>query len=171
METISKTRSIDPLVRMELLKGYMNRFIDEWPYKRTFEDYIWKYHAELIPDTKEYYRANATHCYYCNGKLTRDESGKHPLRSSEDHWVPKSRGQTERYVICCADCNSKKGDAMPLHLASRMLKAALTGRTFWGVSGEKLQFIANRVQIITNDILYNTGPKIYYTIKKGNKRK
>src|SRR5687767_2764500 len=99
----------------------MDRWIDEWPKpKYKFNDFFKKKYPHLIPGTIEHARAIATHCFYCNSKLEkRVVKGDHPKRSSIDHYQPQSKGKTEKYVICCAECNSNKGNVSPEKLVSR----------------------------------------------------
>src|ERR1044072_3299420 len=166
---VNKIKLIDPFLRLELLKKYMDRFIDLPPYKYTFGEFIHKYYPQTIPDTPEYYKEQATHCYYCKSKLVNGGTNfDHPKRSSIDHYEPKSKGKTDRYVICCAECNTNKGSTPPEDLARQIIRAGLKSRTMWGLSGEALQIIAGSIQGIVHDILFNTGPRVYY-IKKGKR--
>lgn len=161
--SINRQKLIDPFIRLDLLKTYMSRFIDLYPYKYSFGEFIRKYYPHVIPDTPEYYKELATHCYYCNCKLVNGATNfDHPKRSSIDHYQPRSKGKTDRYVICCAECNTKKGNIEPNYLVSKITKTHLKGQTMWGFHGNKLKFIADQIQTITNDMLYNTGPRIYY---------
>lgn len=154
----------DPIQRLAALSAYMNRWIDEWPKpKYKFKEFIKHKYAHIIPGTIEHARALATHCFYCNVKLVKgDNAGSSPNRASIDHYLPQSKGKTERFVICCAQCNTRKGDVSPNALVSRITQAHLNGNSMWGYHGKKLKFIAGQIQKITNDMLYNMGPKIYY---------
>lgn len=154
----------DPIERLKVLSIFMNRWIDEWPKPRyKFCEFIKHKYPQIIPGTVEHARALATHCFYCNIKLVKGNvTGDHPHRSSIDHYLPQSKGKTEKYVICCAQCNTNKGNVSPDALVSRITKAHLKGNTMWGFHGKKLKFIADQIQKITNDMLYNMGPKIYY---------
>lgn len=161
---MSMISQADPLERLKALSVYIGRWVDEWPQpKYTFSEYLRRKYPHILPGTVEHARAIATHCFYCNSKLVKGVSdGDHLKRASVDHYQPKSKGKTERYVICCADCNTKKGCTDANALVSRMTTASLKGNTMWGYHGKKLQQIAEQIQKITNDILYNMGPKIYY---------
>lgn len=160
---VNRIKLIDPFIRLELLQVYMSRFIDLYPYKYSFGDFIHKYYPQVIPDTPEYFKDQATHCYYCDTKLVPGGNNfDHPKRSSIDHYQPRSKGKTDRYVICCAECNTKKGCVSPESLVSKMTSASLKGKTVWGFHGKKLQHITGQIQTITNDILFNIGPRIYY---------
>lgn len=152
---------VDPLLRLEILGTYMNYWVDNFPNnKYTFHQYFKRKYPHLIPGTVDHAKEIATHCYYCNVKLSPGHSN--PNRSSIDHYLPKSVGKTERYVICCAHCNTKKGSMTPDELVSRFTNAHLKSREMWGFHGKKLKQIAEQIQVIANDILYNMGPKIYY---------
>jgi len=166
MNTISKTRQIDPFLRLQILKEYIFRFIDDG-YKYSFNEFIHKEYPHEIPSTPEYFKVRATNCYYCDCKLVdgRKHHG-HPKRATIDHYEPRSRGKTDRYVICCSECNEKKADMLPEHVAQILNRAAMRGRHAWGFSGPKLNFIAARFQQITNDIIWGTGGPIYFIIKK-----
>jgi hypothetical protein len=154
----------DPFDRLKALSVYMNRWVEEWPKpKYRFNEFVRRKFPHIIPGTVEHARAIATHCFYCNAKLVKvNGKGDHPKRSSIDHYLPQSKGKTERYVICCAECNTKKGCTDPKALVSRMISASLKGNAMWGFHGNKLQRIADQIQKITSDMLYNIGPKIYY---------
>lgn len=158
---------VDPLVRLNALQEWMNRWIDSWPIKtESFHKYFKEKYSYLIPGTIDYAKAIATHCFYCDEKMAngRVEFGN-PMRSSIDHYEPRARGKTERYVICCARCNTNKGSTSPEKLVSVIIRTTLIGKTMWGFHGEKLKHVADQIQKITNDMLYNMGPRIYY-IKK-----
>lgn len=155
---------VDPALRLQALQAYMAKWVDEWPRcVISFNEFFKKRYGHLIPGTLEHAKYIATHCFYCNSKLVRgDSNGDHPKRSSIDHYLPKSKGNTERFVICCAECNSNKGSSSPEALVSKITKVNLKGGTMWGVHGNKLMFIAEQIQKITSDMLFNTGPRIYY---------
>jgi hypothetical protein len=159
-----RVSNANPMERLKALTVYMNRWVDEWPKpKYNFHDFFYKKYQHVIPGTVDYAKAIATHCFYCNAKLKRgDNNGNHPNRASIDHYLPQSKGKTERFVICCAQCNTNKGDVSPKNLVSKITKASLQGKIMWGFHGRKLQSIAEQIQKITNDMLYNIGPKIYY---------
>jgi hypothetical protein len=149
----------NPIDRLKALSVYMNRWIDEWPKPRyNFDDFVRKKFPQIIPGTVAHARSIATHCFYCNRKFTTEKS----FMASIDHYVPQSEGQTDKYVICCVDCNGRKGDTAPNVLVSKMTNMHLRGKEMWGYHGKKLKFIAGQIQKITNDRLYNIGPKIYY---------
>lgn len=153
---------VDPIVRLSALNEYMAWWISKWPYVTlTFDQYFKRHYPEVIPGTVEYARDIATHCFYCDDLFTRE------LRKSKtiDHYEPSSKFKTERFVISCFDCNNNKKDTDPRTLVSQMTNAELKGRTMWGRHGKKLKYIAGQIQKITNDRIYNMGPKIYY-IKK-----
>lgn len=153
-----------PFERLKALSVYMDRWVDEWPNpKYKFNEFLKKKYAHIIPGTIEHARAIATHCFYCNTVLIKGNSGGNsPNRASIDHYLPQSKGKTEKYVICCAQCNTRKGNVEPNALVSRITQAHLKGNAMWGFHGKKLKFIADQIQKITNDMLYNMGPKIYY---------
>lgn len=159
-----RVSNANPTERLKVLSVYMNRWVEEWPKpKYSFHDFFYRKYQHLIPGTIEYAKTIATHCFYCNEKLVRgDNEGNHPRRASIDHYLPQSKGKTERYVICCAQCNSNKGSVSPAALVSKITQAHLRGNTMWGFHGKKLKSIADQIQKITNDMLYNMGPKIYY---------
>jgi len=154
----------DPIDRLNVLSIYMNRWIDEWPKpKYRFNEFFKNKYPQFIPGTVENARMIATHCFYCNSMLVKNNGqGNHPNRASIDHYLPQSKGKTERYVICCAQCNTNKGNVSPSVLVSRITQAHLKGNAMWGFHGKKLKFIADQIQKITNDMLYNMGPRIYY---------
>ena len=157
-------KDADPIQRLNALSIYMNRWINEWP-KPTyrFNEFFKNKFPHLIPGTVEHAREIATHCFYCNTKLIhRNSAGNHGQRSSIDHYLPRSKGKTEKYVICCAHCNTSKGNVAPEKLISRITQAHLKGNAMWGFHGARLKFIAEQIQKITNDRLYNMGPRIYY---------
>lgn len=149
----------DPIQRLNALSAYMNRWVDEWPKPRyNFEDFVYNKFPQIIPGTIAHARTIATHCFYCNRQFTPEKS----FMASVDHYLPQSEGMTEKFVICCVDCNSRKSNIMPDTLVSKMTRTALKGGQMWGYHGKKLKFIAGQIQKITNDMLYNMGPKIYY---------
>lgn len=143
----------------------MKRWVDLYPYKYTFSEWLHNYHQRDIPGTKEWYMYVSTHCFYCNTKFPKVHLSGDPQRKSIDHYHPKSKGGTERYVICCNLCNSKKSDQEPNKLVSEITRCVLRGRTMWGFHAKKLELIAKQIQVITHDLLFNTGPRVYY-IKK-----
>ena len=63
------------------------------------------------------------HCRYCRTPVTF-------RRSSLDHAIPQQHGGTDdesSLVLCCRDCNSRKGGFLPAELfqwASRVVAAA-----------------------------------------------
>ncbi len=158
---------VAPEKRLDILKEYMAKWIDEWPRpKQSFYDFFKRRYNHLIPGTVDHAKNIATHCFYCDTKLIKGNSdGDLPNRSSIDHYLPQSIGKTERIVICCAKCNTSKGSVRPEKLVSMIIKAHLTGKTMWDYHGKTLKRISDQIQKITNDMLYNMGPKIYY-IKK-----
>lgn len=168
-----KVALMDPFRRLQILSEYMVVFIDEWPlYKYSFNDYIHRYHSHEIPDTPDYYKVNATHCFYCNDRLIDSRKNYGDVkRATVDHYQPKSKEKTTRYVICCAECNCKKDSIMPDQVVSKLTLAMIRGRPYMGFTGDKLKHVMNQFQIISNDLLYNTGPRVYYIIKKGKNGK
>jgi len=149
----------NPIDRLQALSAFMNRWIDEWPRPRyNFDDYVHKKWPQIIPGTIAHAKVRATHCFYCNRQFTEEKN----FQASIDHYFPQSLGQTERYVICCVDCNTRKSDTTPNELISQMTNAHLRGKVMWGYHGKKLKFIYKQIQTITNDMLYNMGPRIYY---------
>lgn len=151
---------VDPLVRLELLREYMIYWINRYPVKtKKFYEYLHDEYSHLIPGTVENAKSIATHCFYCNRKF-QDEIRIY--KRSIDHFIPKAIGPTSKFVICCADCNNRKGSDPPDVILSILIKANLRGAQYWGYQGKKLKFIMNQFQTISNDILYNTGPRIYY---------
>jgi hypothetical protein len=150
---------IDPLVRLEVLEKYMEYWVNNYPKPvQTFDEYFRKKFKYLIPGTIDHAKRIATHCFYCNRKYTTEKS----FVASVDHYLPRSIGQTERYVICCVDCNNRKADTTPEELVRQMVNAHLREKTMWGYHGKKLKFIYKQIQTITNDMLYGLGPRIYY---------
>jgi hypothetical protein len=150
---------IDPVVRLKILSKYMSFWITNYPTcVWSFETYIRNRYSHLIPGTIEHAKCIATHCYYCNRMFSTEKT----FRASVDHYLPQSLGITDRYVICCVDCNNRKADTPPSVLVSQFTNAYLKGKQLWGYHGKKLRFISNQIQTITNDMLYNRGPKIYY---------
>lgn len=134
-------------------------WVDNYPTCAwSFETYMRKRYSHVIPGTIEYAKKAATHCFYCNRQFTAEKS----FKASVDHYQPQSLGNTERFVICCVDCNNRKADMAPDVLVSKMTNAHLRGKEMWGYHGKKLKFIAKQIQTITNDMLYNMGPRIYY---------
>jgi hypothetical protein len=163
MDQANNISMADPFEKLAALSAYMNRFIDEWPKKQpTFYRYVKKKCPEIIPGTKEYYKKKATHCYLCKEKLKRGTAFWDPKAATTDHWIPKSKGDTEVYVICCYECNTRKGDIEPAELRRRIIKAIFTGKPMWGYNLRKLVTISDQIEIITNDIIYKTGPEVYY---------
>lgn len=164
---------VDPFIRLDALKVYMNRWINEWPrskcrsyYTDYFGDFFNKKYGHHIPGTLENAKFIATHCYYCDIKLIDGRTNDaDPRRSSVDHYYPKSRGKTEKFVICCADCNTKKANVPPKELTSMIFRATMRGYSVWGFHTKKLEKILTQIQKVNTDMLHNTGPKIYY-IKK-----
>jgi len=153
---------VDPIRRLELLKEYMSFWIDKWPTcSWSFETFLHRRHAYIIPGTIDHTKSIATHCYYCGEKFR--STGD--LFPTVDHWMPLSLGQTEKYVISCFGCNNNKGNTHPDKLVKQMVSANLKGLTMWGKHGKKLKHISDQIQHVTNDMLYNMGPRIYY-IKK-----
>lgn len=154
---------MDPFLRLELLRDYMNRWIDEWPlYKKTFTEWLKRYHEDKIPGTKAYYMTIATHCYYCDSKFPKVHLSGDPQRKTIDHWHPKSLGGTERYVICCNLCNTKKGAKPPNQLVAEITRHLLRGRTMWGFHTKRLEMMAKQITTVSHDVLYNMGPRVYY---------
>lgn len=151
---------IDPFIRLVLLSKYMDYWLKYWPsVNYNFEQWIKNKHPEVIPGTVNYIKSIATHCYYCNRRYDKQVEA---FKASTDHWTPKSKGQTEKFVICCVDCNGRKGDLSPIDLISQFTKACMKNQVMWGYHGKKLTFIAKQLQTVTNDIIYGIGPRIYY---------
>jgi hypothetical protein len=149
----------DPEERLKALQRYMEMYIDMWPRATwTFNDFLLKRFRKIIPGSVEYYRSIATHCFYCNRKYTNEEA----FKKTVDHWEPKSGGSTEKFVICCFDCNQRKGNNSPVKLLTQFLRASIQAKSMWGYHGKKLTFIAGQLEIVTHDSIYNTGPTVYY---------
>lgn len=153
---------IDPITRLDLLREYMGKLIDKWPTRIIdFDQWLHNSHSHLIPGTIRYARANATHCFYCG----RCFKGKQEILATIDHWVPQSKGKTERFVICCSHCNNHKGDSTPTAFIKRITNAEMKGLPLFGYHGKTLKTLFEAAHTIANNIHYNTGPKIFY-IKK-----
>lgn len=154
--------AINPIVKLEILKDYMNYWIKVWPKNHlTFDRFLLNRHPELIAGTPEYYREIATHCYYCDQHMKPD--GKHA--PTIDHYLPLSLGETDIFVICCFTCNNLKSNTHPKKFTEMIAQANLKGREVFGLSGNKLKTAFQRTQIIVSESLYNIETKIYY-IKK-----
>lgn len=153
---------VEPGTRLRLLSEYMELWVDKWPAPIfDFDLYLYNQYSHLIPGTVEHGRKNATHCYYCGRVFKQD-----PTRiATVDHWVPKSKGKTDRFVICCAHCNSNKGNAEPSVLLRRITNAQLKGLSVFGFKGKELRIMFEAVHEISNNITYRIGPRIYYTRK------
>lgn len=150
---------VDPLTRLEVLKSYMEYWVRHYPrINIDFDGFFFRKYSRLIPGTPAHAKTLATHCYYCNRKFTAERS----FKASVDHWLPQCQGNTEKYVICCVDCNGRKGCTPPDVLVSQMINAHLRGKQLWGYHGKKLKYIAKQVQTVANDVLYNRGPRVYY---------
>jgi len=155
----------DPMLRLRVLQKYMRYYIDNWPdasvsFDRFFKDRF----PELIPGTKEHCRSIATHCYYCYAELSR--TGVYNNQTATiDHFEPKSKSHTQKFVISCAHCNVSKGDTHPDTLVRKFVNAEIKGLSVWGFSGKKLKSVSERVQAINNDRLWKMGPNIYFVIK------
>ena len=156
---MSMISQADPFERLKALSAYMDRWVNEWPKpKLSFTEFVWRKFPHIIPGTVDHAKRIATHCFYCNRQYTAEKN----FQASVDHYLPQSLGATEKYVICCVDCNGRKGATPPDLLVSQMTNAQLRGNTMWGYHGKKLKFIAKQIHTITNDMIYNMGPKIYY---------
>lgn len=155
---------IDPILRLNHLGYYMSWWIDHWPRPIwTFDQWLQKSHPQIIPGTLEYARAQATHCFYCGTRFSRVANDS--AAPSIDHYQPKSRGTTGKYVICCRGCNSYKDNLTPIKYLRSIAIAHLREQKIFGLMGKKRTFAFKQVQLISNDLLYNTGPKIYYIRK------
>lgn len=153
------TSLVDPLTRLNILKIYMAFWIDRYPRcVWSFETFMERRYRHVIPGTIQHARSVATHCFYCNRKFTNEKN----FKASIDHYLPQSIGNTERYVICCVDCNSRKSDTSPEALISMFTNAYLRNKIMWGYHGKKLRYITQQIQKITHEMLYNIGPSIYY---------
>lgn len=67
---------------------------------------------------RELYKRDSGTCQYCEKVLT-DET------ATIDHILPRSRGgltSWENCVICCASCNSKKGNMTPSEANMKLIK-------------------------------------------------
>lgn len=164
-----KISAADPFVKLEALRKWMNHKIDKWPAEHLpFESYLLMRYRYVIPGTVEWQiseaRAIATNCYYCNHSFENVRRKPDNLwQITVDHFTPLSSGKkTEKYVICCYICNSRKTNLMPEIFAQRLLKADMTGFAFNGFSPKKIKTINERVRQISNDLLYNMGPTVYY---------
>jgi hypothetical protein len=154
--------TIDPITRLNLLKEYMWWWIARWPDSHySFDKFLYRHYPVLIPGTPEHCKAIATHCFYCGKKFGKPDKDKATL----DHFVPESKGVTEKFVICCMHCNSYKSDTMPNDFIKKVTIAELRGWKIFGLQGEKLKHAFKQVHKIQDDLLYNMGPKVYY-IKK-----
>jgi hypothetical protein len=156
----------DPFVRLQALKSYMDKWIDSWPkpYPKTFAQFFRDNYRKHIPGTPEYIREHSTHCFYCEEKMYKGVS--HPKRHSVDHYRPKALGvTTDRYVICCAECNTRKGHEDPELLVAKIRDTVGRGVKMWGYRSKKMLLIAKNIESINNDILFNTGPKTYHIVK------
>ena len=164
MEQINRHKDADPFERLKVLRYYMAYKIDRWPKEvMRFSQYVNQKHPHILPGKPEYYRDRATNCFYCRERISPGTgSGLEPKRATIDHWVPKSKDKTEKYVICCAECNTKKADVMPDVLRSQIMRAINRGQRMFGYPARKLGKVGEAVNTITNDIIYNTGPRVYY---------
>lgn len=153
---------VSPFTRLQILEKYMRYYVDWWPtITMTFDEFFQQRHPELIPGTKEYARSIATHCYYCHVELSKDGT-YNSNTATIDHFEPRSKSRTQKFVICCVHCNESKGDIHPEALVRLFVNSEIRGRSVWGFSGKKLRNISERVQAINNDRLWKTGPNIYY---------
>lgn len=153
---------IDPIKRLDALKSYMNYWVDRWPYiTKDFDKYFSQKYKYLIPGTLEHTRRIATHCFYCDRRFKNDPQS---LRTV-DHYQPNSKYKTEKFVICCWQCNNSKGDTDPQRLVSQMINAVNRGRSMWGHHGKSLSHIAEQIFTITNDSIYKMGPRVYFIQK------
>lgn len=168
----------DPWIRLDALRKWMNHRIEKWPMPHLpFESYLMLRYRYIIPGTVEFQiaeaKAKATNCYYCNHSF--DNIRKKPdnlWQITVDHFTPvSSRKKTEKYVICCYICNTRKTNLMPEAFAKRLFNADMTGFTFNGFSPKKIKTINERVQQISNDLLYNMGPTVYYVNNKKSRNK
>lgn len=155
--------TIDPLLRLKHLAYYMSWWVDHWPRVGTFDQFLQLRYPQIIPGTVEHARAQATHCFYCGTLFSKIENDL--LAPSVDHYMPKSKGVTDKYVICCRKCNCYKGNQSPLRYLRSIALAELREQKIFGLMGKKRTFAFKQVQVISNDLLYNTGPKIYYIRK------
>jgi len=169
----------DPFKRLKALGEYMNEWVDSWPEKpsKSFRRWVYHRYPAIIPGTFAWFRSIATNCFYCNERMVapkpNNENQTDPKLATIDHWYPKSKGGTEKVVVCCAECNGKKSDTDPVELRKKIFKAVVKGANMWGYDLRKLVRIGEQIEAITNDILYNTGPRVYFiqAIKKRKKGK
>lgn len=155
--------AIDPITRLNLLKEYMGKKIDRWPVPTfDFEQFLYNNYSHLIPGTVRYAKENATHCFYCGRRFTSKQPN---MMATMDHWVPKSKGHTDRFVICCGHCNSHKGDTTPEKFVKRITSAELKGLSVFGFTGKELNKLFKAVHEISNNINYNIGPRVFYIMK------
>jgi hypothetical protein len=162
MESINPyalVHNVKPALRLQLLHAYICWRIDQWPQKVViFEDWFVQRFSHLIPGTIEHARKVATRCFYCNSEFTTDK-----LRiPTSDHYDPKSKGFTDKYVICCFDCNNRKANINPEVLLSKMSSAIAYNKEMWGYTGKKLRFIHGQFDKVFKDRINGTGPVIYY---------
>lgn len=161
---------VNPAIRLKALSEWMAHYIDKWPLPHLpFERYMYLKYSEFIPDSISYQiqqaKRLATNCFYCNLSFDkiRKTGGDSMAMITVDHFMPQSsRKKCDKFVICCSTCNGRKGNEMPDIFASRLVKSDLMGLPVMGFSPKKIKTINKRVQQITNDMLYNAGPKVYY---------
>lgn len=158
-------QQVNPLIRLQVLQKYMAFYVQWWPsITTTFEQFFQERHPELIPGTKEHAKTIATHCYYCHVALSKTGIYNNQTPTI-DHFEPKSKSRTQKFVIYCAHCNQSKGKIHPDTLARQFVNAEIKGLSVWGFSGKKLRSVSERVQAINNDRLWKMGPNIYFIQK------
>jgi 5-methylcytosine-specific restriction endonuclease McrA len=155
--------------RLRLLPEYMGLYIDSWPNDWTFDKWLLLRHPEVIPGRKEWCCVQATHCFYC-GKKFASGKGSEPKQRTIDHFQPKSENKGNRidyytYVIACWQCNQMKANRTPEQCLSSAIKRLYAGKDFWTLTDDRLRYLVGQLQMITNNVLHNTGPGVYYTRK------
>lgn len=100
---------MDAIEKLERLRGYMDYWVDKWPYfPSPFASYLKKVigaerHALEIAEIEK----KRNNCFYCNREMD------YKIRT-RDHIIPRSRGGTglkDNTIYACIYCNRWKRDS------------------------------------------------------------
>lgn len=155
----------EPVERIKLLERYIYKKIDAYPDAFiSFDEWLIKKYPIVVYGTPQYYRAAATHCFYCECKFSKCNN------RTIDHFFPISKGEDATYgkifVIACEHCNRcKKKDMMPDDFIRLVTVANMTGHQLNGYSRKDLSSIAKNVNKIFNDTLMGVNKTIYWLTK------
>jgi hypothetical protein len=163
------TITYDPILKLELLKAYMDRRVASLPgCYISFQSWVESQQAKTIYGSPQYFRSAATHCFYCELPFKEDSW------SSIDHFFPQSKDATKSpykdiYVICCSHCNVSKGCMKPDRFRDMVTRASIKGKKINGFTDKDLTKISANVNRIFDEVRLGVKTNVYWRTKTPNR--